>query len=182
MSRLEKVIGTEIIHDIRLGHTFFEVNILKEFIKEQKPDWFFEIGLHEGGLSYLLIPEFPKLNYLGVELYRHLVRPKVIELYNSDPLKELYFGDCFDQDLLTGIAKQPNKIIYCDGGNKPKELMFFKSACNVGDIIMAHDYYNGTRNVRGVPEEIISKEVLPMDIADLEADETFARLPEQDWK
>jgi hypothetical protein len=184
MSRLEVVIGTEIVDDIRLGHTFYEVDVLKEFIAKTDPAYFIEVGTHEGGLSYLLIPEFPELNYFGIELHGGLVRPLVIRCYNSYPFADLHFGDCFDPKLFARIRDMPSKIIYCDGGNKAKELLHFKDACQVGDIIMAHDYYNGTRKVRGVPDENISKEVLPMDIVHLSTEKykRFTRLPEEQFK
>lgn len=182
MSRLEVVIGTEIVDDIRLGHTFYEVDVLKEFIRETNPEYFIEIGVHEGGLSYLLIPEFPKLLYLGVELHRELVRPQVLNVYGRTRLASLRIGNCFDSVLFDEIKWMYPKIVYCDGGNKANELLYFKNACKVGDIIMAHDYYNGTRKVRGVPDENISKEVLPMDIVHLMTDTSWTRLPEEQFK
>ena len=182
MSRLEVVIGTEIVDDIRLGHTFYEVDVLKEFITETNPEYFIEVGIHEGGLSYLLIPEFPRLCYFGIELYAKLVRPQVLSIYNRTRLASLRIGNCFDSTLFDEVAWMCPKILYCDGGNKAKELLHFKDACRVGDIIMAHDYYDGERKVRGVPDENISKEVLPMDIAHLEIDKRFTRLPEEQFK
>ena len=183
MSRLEEVIGTEIVNDIRLGHTFYEVEVLMEFIKETDPALFIEIGIHEGGLSYLLIPEFPqRLHYLGIELHGELIRPQVYNLYKELSLATLYIGDCFDPNFFNQIEFISKKIIYCDGGNKAKELLHFKDACQVGDIIMAHDYYNGARKVRGVPDENISKEVLPMDIVHLTTDASWTRLPEEQFK
>ena len=60
MNRLEKIVGVEIIDangdEIRLGHTFYEVEVLRDFILQENPDHFIEIGIHEGGLSYLLLP------------------------------------------------------------------------------------------------------------------------------
>jgi len=51
MSRLEKILGTEIVDDIRLGHTRYEYGVLEWFIYEEQPIWFIEIGVHEGGLA-----------------------------------------------------------------------------------------------------------------------------------
>jgi hypothetical protein len=67
MPRLQPVAGTEIVDDIRLGHTWNEYNVLKDFILNENPKWFIEVGVHEGGLSYLLLPELD-LGYIGIEI------------------------------------------------------------------------------------------------------------------
>lgn len=182
MSRLEPVLGTEIIHDIRLGHTWYEYKILQHFVAIWSAFWehktFIEIGVHEGGLSYLLIQQFPELNYLGVEWSCAIVRPKVLALY-SDPniSAELYCYDCYSAMMAEKINSIEHKIIYCDGGGKAKELKYFKKFCNYGDILMSHDYHDGVAPVVGVPTEslhLLPKEVIAEDIAHMEEDETFA--------
>lgn len=183
MSRLEEIIGVEIIQagndEIRLGHTFYEVDVLKSFIKKECPDWFVEIGVHEGGLSWLLIPELPKVNYLGIELSCVYVRTQVINLYAGTPNADLLCRDVFDWDVIQRISKLARKIIYCDGGNKVKELKTYKNACKSGDIIMAHDFSDGIREVRDVPDYFLHPEVYPADIKHLDEDEDFERLPEK---
>lgn|SRR5574341_470 len=183
MGRLEVIIGTEILEDdIRLGHTFFEVEVLKTFIKQEMPDWFVEIGVHEGGLSWLLIPIFPDMNYLGIELSCVYIRTPVINLYASTPNAELLCRDVFDWDVINRVTKLSRKIIYCDGGNKVKELQTYKSACKSGDIIMAHDFSDGIREVRDVPDYFLHPEVYPADIQHLDKDEDFEKLPERIFK
>lgn len=190
MGRLDVVIGTEILgegeNQIRLGHTFYEYSVLKEFVFGCRPRTFVEIGVHEGGLSYLLLPKLIGLgcSYMGVELDCSLVRPKVKELYAKFSNQSvLHCIDCFDLALLQVLMfDKPNKIIYCDGGHKAIELLHFKSACNSGDIIMTHDFYDEKRKVRGVPDANISKEVLVSDIQHMENDKTFERLDEDIFK
>ena len=178
MSRLEPIAGTEILDgDIRLGHTMFEYGVLKDFIFSHLPEWFVEIGVHEGGLSWLLIPLFfPVINYLGIELDCRIVRPQVKGLYDRSIHAQLMCVDCFSQNTYDLVQTLSNKIIYCDGGHKTKELIFYASACNSGDIIMAHDYYDEVRKVRDVPEP--RAEVTPDDAKFLDDNWNFARLPE----
>lgn len=163
MARLEPIKGTEIVEDIRLGHTFDEVNRLKRLIEENNKRVFIEIGIHEGGLSWLLIPFIINLTnktYIGIEINCSVIRPQVRDLYAKSNAV-LICKDCFDSDFFENISKLSNKIIYCDGGNKAKELQHFKNACKPGDMLLSHDY--GT-------------EVLPEDIISIEEDETFEKI------
>jgi hypothetical protein len=184
MGRLENVIGTNIIvtlsgDEIRLGHTWHEVDVIKSIIKSFTPPiWFIEIGVHEGGLSYLLLQEFRWLDYVGIELDCMLVRVDVVRQYDLHPLANLHCLDCFHPAILEWMATHDPKIIYCDGGNKAKELAWFKETCVPGDLIFTHDYYDGNRKVRDVPDDNISKEVLPMDIVHMDTDPTFVRYDE----
>ena len=177
MARLEQIIGTNIVDDIRLGHTWHEVQVLKGIIESEKPEWFIEVGVHEGGLSYILIQNFPDMDYLGIELNCDYVRPNVQEVYEKYS-KTLHCGDCFDPILLKRIQKLPRKIIYCDGGNKVEELIIYKNIVSPSDLIFCHDYHDGVRKVREVPPEHIHPEVLPIDIVHMDTDDLFVRYPE----
>ena len=179
MSRLEKVVGTEIIDDIRLGHTWYEFNVLQSFVAEQlsskKSKAFVEIGVHEGGLSYMMIPKFPDLCYIGVELHCYLTRPKVKQLYLTHNQAELLCTDCYGGGVKYILEILTHKIIYCDGGGKAAELKHFKKLCYPGDILMSHDYHDRKSLVIDVPPEYLptNPEVAPEDIIHMTEDETF---------
>jgi hypothetical protein len=182
MGRLQPIIGVEIINDIRVGQSWHEVDVIERLIKQRKPVNFIEIGVHEGGLSYILIPKM-LCYYLGVEIDCNLIRPEVYEVYKQYVMTaQLMCIDCFDSRVYNNLDLMDNKIIYCDGGHKAKEIAHFKSACHPGDIIMCHDFYDGTRTVRGVPIENISIEVTTSDIQIYESDVAFERLPEDMFK
>ena len=181
MSRLQPVAGTEIVDDIRLGHTWGEYYVLEQFITDEQPDWFVEVGVHEGGLSYLLIPKYIIKNYVGIELDCGIIRPQVKLLYEQDWAK-LICADCFSDKVADAIGELGGKkIIYCDGGNKAKELKHFWIMCNEGDIIMAHDYHDGIRIVPDVSTDY-QPEVHPRDILHLAVNESFERLSEHRFK
>ena len=178
MSRLEPVVGTEIINDIRLGHTWHEYFVLRDFILNACTDEFVEVGIHEGGLAYLLLPLLEDIEYIGIEINCGIIRPRVKLRFASYPNAEIICADCFSSSVALAINKPGYKIIYCDGGNKVKELKHFKHLCRPGDIIMAHDFHDGIREVEGIPKRDIHPEVLPEDVVHLDEDETFVRLPE----
>ena len=180
MSRLQKVIGTEIIDDIRLGHTWYEFWVLLILIDRfahisRNIQTFVEVGVHEGGLSYMLIPRFPDLNYIGIELDCALTRPKVKQIYEENPQAELICSDCYSDLVANRLRKLTHKIIYCDGGGKAKELQHFKALCHPGDILASHDYHDGSSIVVNVPPEHLpaNPEVTPKDIIHMMEDKTF---------
>lgn len=177
--RLEPIIGVEIMNDIRVGHTFYELEVLEKFIQDQKPAYFIEVGVHEGGMSYILIPKLPQIYYIGVELHCDLIRPIVKAVYEKVPFAQLLCMDCFSEIIHSYLGDLKNKIIYCDGGAKAREIFHFKDTLRPGDIIMCHDFYDGKRKVRGVPRENISVEVTPNDTEIYDFDSQFERLPEE---
>jgi hypothetical protein len=181
MKRLERVVGTEIVNDIRMGHSWYEFNVLFDFLSINMPTYFIEIGVHEGGLAYLLIPLFPSMRYSGIELYSQLVRPEVKKMFTKHG-NTLWCVDCFAPKVFSDIKNLSTKIIYCDGGHKAHELQYFRSACRRGDVLMAHDYHDDVRVVRDVPREYFKPEVVPEDIANIDSDKTFERLPEELFK
>ena len=177
MSRLEPVIGTEIVDDIRLGHTWEEYNILKDYVLDENPEWFVEVGIHEGGLSYLLLPLLTNIGYVGIEINCGLIRPEVKLAFEAHPNSKLLCSNCFSSSVALKVSELAGtKLIYCDGGNKVKELHHFKHLCRSGDIIMAHDFHDGDRKIHGVEE--VHPEVLPMDVVHLDTDDSFVRLNE----
>jgi len=180
MSRLQPISGTEIVDDIRLGHTWDEYNALLGFIKNQHHQWFVEVGVHEGGLSYLLLPELSgEKDYLGIELDCGLVRPEVKSRYKEYP-SELLCANCFSTDVSIRVSSMSSKIIYCDGGNKAKELAHFKHFCKKGDIIMSHDFHDGKREIKGVPD--VHPEVTPEDVRHLDLSHDFVRVGDNEFK
>jgi len=182
MSRLEPSMGVEIINDIRLAHTWYEVSVLENFIKEQKPKYFIEIGIHEGGLSYALIPKL-SCYYIGIEINCEVIRHEVIKIYEDYIMTAtLMCFDCFNLVIYNHLIGLDNKIIYCDGGNKALELSHFKSSCNLGDIIMAHDFHDGIRQVRDIPTEYLQPEIRLDDVQVYESDPMFERLSEDIFK
>ena len=155
--RLETVLGTEILYEasgeIRLGHIYPEVDVIKDMIKVYRPNWFIELGVHEGGLSYILMRQFPILQYFGIKLDCSIVRPEVRRLFDRQP-NYLYCGDCFSslvyESLKYIVQTSKTGIFYCDGGNKAKEINFFADIMKRGDIIMCHDYYDESREPTGL--------------------------------
>lgn len=169
MGRLERIIGTNIIttpqrEEIRLGHTWHEVEVLEAIVEREHPRFFVEIGIHEGGLAYLLLPKLKETYYIGVDNFRDYIRPEVWGVLAKSK-GEIRICDCFDQELMFYLACLRGKVIYCDGGNKVEEVKRFRDICHPGDMIFCHDYWDGKRVVREVPKGQVHVEVRPEDVA-----------------
>jgi hypothetical protein len=148
----EYIRGTEVIDDIRLGHMMNEVEAIKKIVYLYKPDTFVEVGVHEGGLSYLLIPYFDnKVYYVGVEIDRKVVVPQVQKLYGPGYFSFLYYGDCLNPTLLDTV-RIGKTLVYCDNGHKLKEMEFFAPLVKRDDLLLCHDYLDPDRKMEGVLE------------------------------
>jgi len=163
---MEEIIGTEIYDGMRLGHIWHEVAALDEAIQRIQPDWFVEVGIHEGGLTWFLLNKY-KFNYLGLEINCGIIKPRVKAIVDLLDTAEILCVDCFSDDAKFIVADLPGKkLIYCDGGNKAKELVAYADLLDSGDVIMAHDFSDLERVVEGWEDYKDSEraEVLPKDI------------------
>jgi hypothetical protein len=63
------------------------------------------------------------------------------------------------------IRNTPGAVyIFCDGGNKPKELLTFSQFMRIGDIISVHDYTDDqTGEIRDVDLAKLGDAFAPLD-------------------
>ena len=97
---MEDILGTEIYEGMRLGHIWHEIAALDEIIQLIQPDWFVEVGIHEGGLTYFLLSKY-KFNYIGIEINCGIIKPKVKALINTQDNARLICADCFSSERIT---------------------------------------------------------------------------------
>lgn len=181
----EYIAGTTSVDGIRVGHTFHELQVLEKFVVDTRPMHFIEIGVHEGGLSYLMLPILSAITgceYTGVEINCNLVLPRVKAMYEAYNAR-LLCVDCFGDDVYGYVKIRKSKILYCDGGNKALEIAHFQDALNSGDIIMCHDFYGFDRVPAEIPEyKQLCLEVVESDVQIYENCTAFERLPEDMFK
>lgn len=157
---------TENPFGIYIAHAWNEIGALFQAIDRYQVKTFIEIGTHRGGLSYFLIQRAKNVSdfiYLGVEINPDLVDARVInEIHLSNSGRaSIYFGDAFEQHTIVEVMshfRQGVALVYCDGGNKPKEVQTFAPLLRPGDLIAAHDY----------GDEIQFMDVLPLCRGDFE--------------
>lgn len=133
---------------------------------------FIELGVWAGGLADLLIrraevvkevpgPTWPYMEfikrqtemvYYGFDLVdqidsrlKHYLRPP--SHWNQD-YPRLTIGDVFDLPIMTTVSRRIRArpgaaFIYCDDGDKPREMRTYAPILRVGDYMMSHDVPSG---------------------------------------
>lgn len=120
---------------ILVSHSWHEIGAILHIIDTYEVDRFVEIGAHRGGLG-LLLHHRHDVEYLGVE-----IDPLVLDPHFLD-VADLIIGDVFLYTIAIRqfIEEGKTPLIYCDGGDKPKEFKVFSEILPEGGLIMVHDY------------------------------------------
>lgn len=150
-------------------HWWNEVGHLLNTIDERGIKTLVEIGILDGGLSaiFLSLSEYTGLQYLGVD-FNSIVDPRVLAKVSKMPDRaEILMADAWEPDgrcmqtIRSLLAKTgPNRaMIYCDGGNKPREAHLYWPILRPGDLLGVHDYSDDP-NSKG-------PEVYPADVSDI---------------
>lgn len=149
--------GVYIPFGIKIAHTWHEIGAIFQIIEDYGIEFVVELGTFQGGLTLLLEAKRrfnKKFDYISVEVDRNLIHPLTQKFCPS-----IYLGDCFHEGVVDHIKEQfegKRTLIYCDNGNKVKEMKLYSQVLNFGDIIMCHDYYDGQRvyEISGYGEDL----------------------------
>jgi hypothetical protein len=141
------------------GHLWHEIGTLLRFINQRQPTLFVELGVHVGGLASVLSPRtlhHPTFRYVALENNGSIVRDSVKQALAFLPNCRLLVADCFTVATRTAVEAEMKSrpgpaLIYCDNGNKPKELLHYAPICRPGDLLGVHDYWEPGREVVGLP-------------------------------
>lgn len=173
---------------IHIGHTWHEVGVLMRLINTYRVGLFVELGVHEGGLASLMLSRMlfdPGFYYYGVERDIGQTRQEVKSAIASQPRSILFASDIFAAHEAVRIAvanASSPAFVYCDGGDKPKELAAFKDVLRPGDLVGVHDFQDGSRVVRDLPgygtRGWPTPEVTADDVVVIDKDEDFSALPD----
>lgn len=170
--------------DLRVGESQHEVDTILKLIEDHNITKFVEVGVHEGGLTEFILNK-TLCQYLGVEINPNIVDERIKKLVDNRGDRILYM-DCMSTVIYTEIKSfidHGKCLVYCDNGNKPREIERFHNIIQPGSILLTHDFTDGSRTVRDLPYHYYtSREVTVEDIAFIESDDTFQRLPEDAFK
>lgn len=103
---------------------------------------FIELGTYLGGMSEMLIMRqsvLPECRYWGFDYDASVLHPRMKG--NS----QITIGNVFDAPIIAQISSMINEspgavMIYCDNGDKPREMRTYAPLMRVGDYLRAHDY------------------------------------------
>ena len=100
-----------------------------------------EFGTYKGGLSifFLLWSLQRKSKFYTYDNMTHKLSRIAYYLHLPEYFKKLDIFEC--EEEIGKLIKLPGQtIIFCDNGDKPKELKVFSKYLKVGDIIGVHDW------------------------------------------
>jgi len=128
--------------DVKTSHEIQGLPIIRGLLLEFQPELIIEFGTLKGGFTYVLHSTLPDVELHSFDI-KHRVAQKRIEKYMNE---NVHFHTC---DILTrplpidlkDLCKDSRKkLLYCDNGNKQREIELYSGLLNKGDIIGCHDF------------------------------------------
>jgi cephalosporin hydroxylase len=136
--------------DVPVTQTWLQVVRHFEIIKDFDIKLFIEIGVYLGGLASVIIPrtEYTDFYYLGVEINPGPVDARVkaqVSRLSGANKAHIIYGDAFNPGVIQQVKAKINAIdspcyLFCDGGNKPREMMTYAPLLRSGDLLAIHDW------------------------------------------
>lgn len=122
---------------IPVAQSWADIGALLKIIHDQRIVFVFEVGVHRGGLTALLLARHG-LDYAGVEIDPAIVDPRI-------PKASYRVDDAWAPatlDWAGGLIAQAAgpAFVLCDGGNKKRDLAAYAPLLRRGDWIATHDY------------------------------------------
>jgi cephalosporin hydroxylase len=123
--------------------TWFDLFFLNEVLTHEKFDVIIEIGTYLGGLTVFF-------GMHAVAQDGHVITFDIRPEPEGEPWKThktmlpitYYNLNVFEPEVMASIENIINDnrvLLYCDGGDKPREFKTFAPMLNTNDVIMAHD-------------------------------------------
>lgn len=139
----------------------------EEFLNGNKPEVLWEIGTFLGGFSIYLSTQC-NLRNIGFSTFdfQKYYRSDDVAHINSGTDDEFEHMDVFDDkftNMLQRTLLAPDTtpfMLFCDGGNKPKEMQTFSKMLRPGDLMAVHDFTHeiGEEDLIGLPIEMLMRE------------------------
>ena len=140
----QKMFGAE------MGQTFTSLFVFEWLLNLYPVDHIIELGTGRGGLSMFLATqaEIRGMGFITFDALKRMNDEINYITYNppTDIEKRINFfkKDVFTQEVMdrvVEIIKDNRVLIYCDNGNKPREIARFAPLIKKGDIIGCHDWH-----------------------------------------
>lgn len=131
-----------------ITQSWYDIGALIRLCDRYEIASFIEIGIRHGGLASTILSRVifgEDFRYFGIEKDARFFGPKLLIAATQFEDFEIVGADAFEEDTVAMISKWIRKgvgpaLIYCDNGDKPKELNLYKSILRGGDLIAAHDF------------------------------------------
>ena len=118
-----------------------------------------EVGVEHGGLaSYLrAYGIYTGLAYRGIDITLNALNQAVRERDISAIDARDAWTQATVDEMRDWLHDAPAPaLIFCDGGNKPRELHLYAPLIRYGDVLLGHDYHNeyGDDSLTGMPNTV----------------------------
>lgn len=146
-----------------------DLMLWENFLNLVKPKAVIEIGTFTGGFSMFLHGQCYSRDatFLTVDFMEFAEFEKEDgALWINGVSASFLHKDCWGEDfrkILSGVSDDELNnplIVYCDGGNKPREMQTFSKMLKKGQFMATHDWGNeiGDGDITGLPLKMIMKE------------------------
>ncbi len=133
--------------------TWYDVGAILHVIHAAEVRLVIEIGVEHGGLAALILAygAYTGIAYRGLDitlgaLHPALRVPTIVE-------RDAWATTTVDEvRRWMGDARGP-VLLFCDGGDKPREIKLYAPLLRPGDVLLGHDYHNeyGDAAITDVP-------------------------------
>ena len=129
-------------YGIPVAQHWISIAAIFEAIRKYNINHFIEIGAFKGGLGDMISmrkPFFQGFSYTGYEIDGSNYAQRLHG--NPDYITADVFNSEVVQDIHNRIQATVGAVLlFCDNGDKPKEMQVFAPHLRVGDYMMNHDY------------------------------------------
>lgn len=123
--------------------TWYDLGAIAHVIQQERIRFVIEIGVEHGGLAAYLAAychTVEACTYRGIDITLNALHPIVRQYPVLE--RDAWSAETV-QEVAGWLADAPAPaLIFCDGGNKPKELKLYAPLIRQGDVLLGHDYHN----------------------------------------
>lgn len=139
--------------------TWSDIGAILHVIQAARIRLVVEIGVEHGGLAALLLAygRHTGLTYRGLDISLASLHTIVRDTHGGTIVER----DAWEVGAIALVRLWMNTLpapclIFCDGGDKPKELKLYAPLCRPGDVLMGHDYHNeyGDEAIQDMPPNV----------------------------
>jgi len=133
---------------IPIKHSTEDLSVFEEILKDYDPEVIMELGTLKGGLTLFFSEVLPRSSIITFD-----IKPMELEEYyrlqilNPDQFCQFYTGDILkDKKIqkmiseIIGKMKSRKLLLYCDNGDKMKEIKIYKNFLMKGHMLGVHDW------------------------------------------
>lgn len=138
-----------------MQHRYEDRALILDVIRQHRPTWAIELGTAKGGFAALLAETVREWQGWVITADKDLAAPVKSALYGAYDRPDFHLV-ALNQDVLTEDPTLTwwklnlwdgkdlpvrRTLLYCDNGNKPREIERFAPMLRPGDLLGCHDYW-----------------------------------------